>query len=1149
MVEEVNVRRSILLLFSAAVFLSAQEFRGTITGRVTDPSGLGVPNAKVVVTKTDTNSRTETVSGQDGNYTAPFLVPGTYEVTAEVSGFKKYERPGIILGTNERITADITLTVGSSTEAITVTADAPILTTATASAGQVVTTREVENLPMNGNTPLALARNALGVIPKQKHLLNEVKPYDTGSAVDISLGGANAGSNEYLIDGVPNMSSAARAGAYSPSMDAVQEVKIELFQTDASYGDTLGGTVNLTTKSGTNQYHGTLYEFNQTSALAANQFFLNSAGQKGTVTRSNQFGGTFGGPVRVPKVINGKDKLFFFLAYEGFKDSSPGVTTTTVPTAAERNGDFSALLPLGSGYQLYDPNTGVLSNGKITRQPFAGNVIPSSRLNGIAKNYLQYYPQPNAPGSANGQNNFVAATPSVNNFANWMGRTDVNLGDRNKLFFTMHQSSYTQLSGDTFQNLATGSLNRTDIWGGELDDVHMFSPTLIVDSRLGFTYTMARSAIKSSGFDSTQLGFPAYMASNSQYKAMPDVNFSGDPIAGLSAKPGNVNPYTSIQWFTSVMKIVGSHSLKVGYDFRRYDANTQSPNYSAGLFTFGANWVTAGTGAANPAFGGSLADFLMGLPTNGQFDINPQYAYRSYLFGTFIQDDWRIRPNLTLNLGLRIEHETPVAERFNRIVNGFDPKAVNSVAQAAAAAYAKSPVADLPASAFSALGGLTYASSSNRSGYSLPTAFPSPRFGITWAPSALHDKTVFRGGFGIFNNAIGAYLTGPNNGFSQSTTFVPTNDSYLTPYGTLTNPFPGGILLPSGSSNGINTNLGQGISFFTSQITNPYSIRWSIDIQHEFGHDMMLQVGYIGNKQVHGTLSNDLQAAAVLPFLSRSILRDQATISKLATVVANPFAGLLPGSSINGSTVALSTLLKAFPQYTGVTQSNSNPGWGTFNELSVMFQKRFSHGVQAVVNYQHSRQLSSWQANAGDYALQYGPTSGDYPDHFVISGSYELPFGRGKHFLSGISRPVNLILGGWILNSVYTWESGGAISWGNIIYYGGPLNLQPRNLTQAFDVTRFERASANQPSQNYRTFPNMFNNLRSDAANNVDLSMLKNFHMTEKIYGQFRFETFNTFNRPEFAAPNVSPTSSAFGTISSQANVSRSIQMGVKLKF
>jgi len=1144
------MKRLMFLLPVIAAILSAQEFRGTLMGRVTDPAGLGVPNANITVIKTDSNTVSKTVSGPDGNYTMPFLVPGIYQVTAEVAGFKKYVHSGIEIGTNERIAEDIRLEVGNTTDSVTVTAEAPLVNAVSASAGQVITTREVENLPMNGNTPLALARNALGVIPKQKHLLNEVKPYDVSSAVDISLGGANSGSNEYLLDGVPNMSSAARAGGFSPSMDAVDEVKVELYQADAAYGDTLGGTVNITTKSGNNQFHGSLYEFNQTSALAANQFFLNAAGQKQAVTRSNQYGGTIGGPVRIPKVFNGKDKVFFFLAYEGFKDSSPSVSTSAVPTAAERAGDFSGLLALGSSYQLYDPQSGVLSGTNITRQPLPGNIIPANRLDSIAKAYLQYFPLPNQPGKADGENNYVVSDPSVNNFASWVGRTDLNLGSNNKLFFTMHESSYTNAQADIFRNLASGQFSGLDLWGGVVDDVHMFSPTLVVDTRVGITRSYSSSFIKSAGFDPTTLGFPSYMASYSLDRAMPRVSFSDSNYAGASTSPGSISPFLSAQWLTGVTKVMGRHTLKAGFDFRRYDANSLSPGYSAGTFTFGTNWITAGTGKTAPPFGGSMADFMMGLPTAGQFDVNTGYAYRSYLFGWYLQDDFRVSSTLTINAGIRFEHETPIAERYNRIVNGFNPTAVNSVAQAAAAAYAKNPVAQLPVGAFDALGGLTFASPSDRSGYSLPAFFPSPRLGLSWSPEKLHSKTVFRAGFGLFNNSIGAYLTGPTSGFSQTTTLNPTNNSYLTPYATFSNPYPAGILTPVGSALGVNTNLGNSISFYTSDITNPYSVRWNFDVQQQIGKDMMLQVGYVGNKQVHGTVSNAISSTPLLPFLSRSPFRDQATINALAAVVPNPLANLLPAGSTNGgSTISVATLLQAFPEFTGVTQSNSNPGWGTFNELSVMFQKRFSHGVQATVNYQHSRQLSSFQNNAGDYKFQYGPTSGDYPDHFVITGSYEMPFGRGKKFLGTAGKPVDLVVGGWVLNSIYTWESGGALSWGNVIYLGGPLNMQPRNLAQAFDVTRFDRVSADQLSQNYRTFPQMFQNLRSDAANNVDLSMLKNFHITERMNAQFRFEAFNAFNRTEFAAPNVSPTSSSFGTITGQANTSRQIQMGLKLKF
>ena len=343
--------------------------------------------------------------------------------------------------------------------------------------------------------------------------------------------------------------------------------------------------------------------------------------------------------------------------------------------------------------------------------------------------------------------------------------------------------------------LATGQYSGMDIWGGVLDDVHMFSPTLVVDTRLGFTRSCSTSSIKSAGFDPTTLGFPSYMKTSATMAAMPRISFSEGSltVAGMSAAPGATTPFTSLQWFTSLTKVWGKHSVKAGFDFRRYDANSLSAGYGAGTIGFSSTWMGQGTGYSNPSFGGGFSSFMLGLPTGGQFDVNTAYAYRSYLFGYYLQDDWRVKPNLTINVGVRFEHETPIVERYNRIVAGFNPAAVNSVAQAAAAAYALKPFTQLPVSAFSALGGLFFASSSDRSGYSLPTVFPSPRVGMSWSPGFLHNKTVFRGGFGIYNNSIGAYLTGPTNGFSQTTTLVPTNDSYLTPYATLSNPFPTGI--------------------------------------------------------------------------------------------------------------------------------------------------------------------------------------------------------------------------------------------------------------------------------------------------------------------------------------------------------------------
>jgi hypothetical protein len=310
-------------------------------------------------------------------------------------------------------------------------------------------------------------------------------------------------------------------------------------------------------------------------------------------------------------------------------------------------------------------------------------------------------------------------------------------------------------------------------------------------------------------------------------------------------------------------------------------------------------------------------------------------------------------------------------------------------------------------------------------------------------------------------------------------------------------------------------------------------------------------VGYIGNHQVDLTNTNAASSAPLIPYLSRSLFQDNNVTNELSAVVANPFSGLLPGSGLNGSTTTVASLLDAYPEFTCVSESDVPNGIAWFHMLAIRISKRFSYGLQINVNFEHSRLLEdSGPLNAGDTKLWYGVPSADFPNHFVTSASYALPFGRGAHFLNGAGRLEDALVGGWVLNTIYVYESGAALSWGNVIYLGGNLNYQATNLTAAFDVTRFDTASADQPNAyNYRTFPTSFNNLRSDPTNNADLSMLKNFHISEKVKLQYRFEAFNALNRAQFSAPNLTPTSKAFATITGQANTSRVIQMGLRLTF
>ena len=389
-----SLRLCAVLLMGLGI-AGAQEFRSTLSGRVLDTSGAAMPGIKVNVTNNETGARFETTSTESGEYTIPFLAPGPYRLQAEAQGFKQYVQERIQIGTNTRVSQDVTLEIGSQSDAVTVTADASLLQTATASVGQVIGTQQIENLPMNGRTPLTLAQLSFGVTPSSDPRFT--RPFDNGGPAGFSMGGGQSQSNELLLDGTPDMTKNRRV-AYNPPVDAVSEIKVEAFQPDAAYGNTGGGTVNVVMRGGTNDFHGSAYEFNQVSRLKAVPIFTKRAGQQKPVTRFNQYGMSAGGPLVIPKVFNGHNKVFWFFSFEGIKQSEPEPTFSTVLTQEQRNGDLSALLRIDNSYQIYDPATSVLENGRVVRQPFPNNIIPSNRLNPVAKSIIGNVPLPNQPG-------------------------------------------------------------------------------------------------------------------------------------------------------------------------------------------------------------------------------------------------------------------------------------------------------------------------------------------------------------------------------------------------------------------------------------------------------------------------------------------------------------------------------------------------------------------------------------------------------------------------------------------------------------------------------------------------------------------------------------------------------------------------------
>jgi len=1163
---------SALLLFAAAC--AGQEFRGTINGLISDPTGAAVGGAKVTVTETHTGTRIPTVSDIAGRYTAPFLLPGDYDIAVQMDGFKSFLRRGVHVAADDHITIDVTLTLGDVATSMEVTGDAPMLNTDNATVGQTVTTKEMTDLPINGRTPMMAANLSMGVINYSQPSL--VHPFDAGAAAAWSIGGAYQQTSEMLLDGSPNATWDGRL-AYSPPQDAVQEVRVQVFDTDAAFGHTAGGTANQITKSGTNALHGSAWEFNQPNTLTANDFFSNRSGTPRPVTHFNQYGLAAGGPFFIPKVVDTRNKLFWFFAWEGIKDGQPNPNFQTVPTDAMKTGNFAGLGTIS------DPFSAALSGSTITRTPLPGNVLPASYLSPIAKAYLGFYPSPNVAGAL--INNFSNSPNTADDYRNDLGRLDYNMSNRSRVFFDIRDTGYTQAKNDYFGNIAEGSLLYRKNLGVVLDEVYTINSTNIIDVRLNFTRMDEGHDIPSFGFNPSTLGFPAYLGAGSRYLELPVMSFSSNSgLAALGATGANRLPSQSWQLFGNWVRIQGKHSLKFGEDIRQYRLNTFTAGASTGTFSFGNSWDKSSSSASSTVTTGQdFASFLMGLPTSSTsagYDNNTFASWYSYYYAGFAQDDWHVRRNLTINLGVRYEHDGPYNEKYGRTVNGFDTTSTNPLAAAAMAAYASKPIAQLPVSAFNVLGGLTFPGTGQTAVYQNNSHLITPRIGFAWTPDKLHGKTVIRGGFGMFQAPVtiaamgidGKFSTNPDTNqesFSQTTPAVTTTNNYLSPSATLGNPFPNGFQQATNGALGLATFAGQAVTFIDPKMESPYSLRWNFGIQHNIAKNTVLEVMYVGNHSVHLPVDYTQLNGIPRQFLSSLGTRDTAQ-NYLSSSVANPFSGL--ASSSNGSTTTPAQLLAHYPEFPvgdsangwngsgGVLEQNLPRGRSYFESVNVRLQRRFSNNVSATVNYVHSKLIEriSW-LNDSDPDLEKRISTIDHPDRVVVALSYEVPFGRGRaHNIQ--SRLLDGIAGGWTVNNVYTWQVGAPIAWengsssspGDYVYFGQPLNLNNREVAagqKAFNTATFDTASADALQYHIRSLSTTFSNLRADGILQWDPSLLKRVNFTEKTSLQLRIEAYNVLNRPTFAAPSTTASNSAFGTITATANRFRTLQIGARFVF
>jgi hypothetical protein len=1184
-----------------------QEFRGSISGRVTDASGAAVVGARVTVTNVAMNTSSTVNSDESGNYSVSYLAPGRHSVSVEAQGFRKLLHSDIEVRVADKLTLDLQLEVGTVQEAVNVTAGAPLLDAGTASAGQVIDRRRISELPLSDGNPFTLVRLAPGI-----GYIGDLKfsrPFDNNGSSDfISDGVPRVGGHEFTLDGVPNTDDNGSSGnrvAFIPPADAVQEFKVETASFDAQQGHGAGAAVNVALRSGTNAFHGTLYEFVRNDVLSANDFFLNRTNLKANPARDrdedgkadrdalryNRFGGTVGGPIWIPKLYDGRNRSFFFFAYEGLRDVFPEPRIDTVPTLAERNGDFSALLAINSSFQIFNPFTARQEGSRIRRDPFVGNRIPDNLISPIAKAYLQFYPLPNQPGDSQGRNNFISGNPRTDTFHSESYRFDQTISDKQKFFFR-----YTHNNRVEARNAWAGVVNGITPTGNFLsrrnngfsyDHVYTFSPTMILDARVGFSRFLERNARQHEGqFDPATLGFSSQSAAffaGAKYLPQFAINGTGanSPFTPIGDSLGDIRTHNIYVVQPTLTKLVGSHSFKMGYDFRSYRENSSPSGHAAGRYDFNTTFTRGPLdNSTAAAIGQDLASFLLGLPTGGFIDRNATRSNQTLYNGVFFHDDWKITRKLTLNLGLRYELEGATTERYNRNVRGFDETASSPIEAAAKAKYATNPIPEVGVDLFKVKGGLLFATSDNRGFWESDKNNIMPRLGFAYQ---LDDKTVVRGGFGIYTAPF--VIDGVNQtGFSQATNIVPTLNAGLTfapactTCGNLFNPFPTGVADPPGATLGLATFLGRDLDLTPVVRSNAQTQRWELSVQRELPGHWLVEAAYIGNRAsdiTTGSDTNDNIVINAIPrqYLSTSLVRDDATNNFLTANVANPFQGLLPGTNLNGTTVQRQQLLRPFPEF-GRIRTRRDDGKAIYHAGQFRIERRFTRGFTLLTSYTVSKTMEEvTRLNESDTKYENRIGEGDIPHRVVVSGIWELPFGKGRQFGADSNRIIDAFIGGWQFQGIYQYQSGRPIDLSNrnIYFNGDPEKLRAKitgnTVDGTFDTSGFyfsdsavqtngvvdpAKQRADQRIRlvnNIRTFPTRISGFRRQALNLWDLSMIKNFSITERVKFQLRGEFLNAFNHPQFGDPNTDPTSSNFGKVTSQNNLPRNIQIGLRLVF
>ena len=1132
------------VVFSWAPSLWGQSFTGNITGVVTDPNNAVIAGAQVVLTNTATGEVRNVASNEVGRYTFPQVSPATYNMKVTVSGFKEYQRTGILLSVNQTLEVNVSLVIGELAEVVEVSAEAPVLDTQTANQSVTLDSRAVQELPVNARNPFVLAHATAGVVAIRTGVSTATQDQNHNR---FSMNGGRDETVLVLIDGVP-----ASAGDWSgliatPGVDSVSEVQIVRNTYEAQFGKTGGGVVNLTSKGGSQQFHGTLFEYHRNDNLDANSFFNNRFGRSKSELKRNQFGGNLGGPIWRSK------KLYGFFGYEGLRQGSPNSRITTVPTALERVGDFSQTLNAnGTPAIIYDPLTtrpDPNRPGRFIRDPFLGNRIPTDRMDTVGLNVLKLLPLPNQPGEGSAKiNNFVNSSTIQTNNDRYDIRIDWARSQTHTLFGRFTKSPQTSLRPSLYNGNDDAETDWQDYnprWHLSVGNTFMLSPTMVVNVLLGGGNWTEKQISKGLGYDFTTLGLSSTIAR--QFDANTPFRFNIADYATLGVTRHLVAARNIRNGQINVSKELGAHSLKAGWSLEYsqlnfIDANSGTFSFDR-YFTFGPDPDLRTATAGN-----SIASLLLGTGASGNSPIAVRPATTQAYWAWYAQDAWKVNQRLTVNYGLRYEIQKGRTERYDRL-NWFDFDVVNPIGQQAGLPNLK--------------GGLRFLGDEKYQWHAPRTNF-APRMGIAYKVT---DKLVARAGYGIFY--LGTVNVGPTvgtTGFSLTTPWVSTLDGGRTPNTYLRNPYPNGLSQPTGAALGLLTGVGLDVSSFQQERPTPYMQQYSLDLQYQLTNSALLEFGYVGNQG--RKLSYGYDGGLNINQIPDSALSLGAALREQ---VPNPFFGSVASGPLASRTIERRQLLRPYPQFLTVNIPDMPGASSSYNAFVAKLNKRFSGGLTLIASYQFSKAIDNasenqgWEIgdryrNANNLSLERSISGHDMPHSMAVAYIYELPVGKNRKLGSNMHPVADAVLGGWQVSGITKMDSGLPLRFQapqNDFSYSlwqypnvtdvKAAKLENRTIDRWFNTSAFSLPA----DYSFGNAPRFFPNIRFGRTNNWDLSLAKNFVIKERLRGQFRAEFFNAFNRVQFGRANTNISSPGFGQVTGTAPGAgpRNIQFGLRFAF